>query len=134
MIQSLRSPTWQADSLPAVPPGKPKNTGVDSLFLLQHIFPTQEPNQGLLHCRQILYQKSYQGSTHVIIDLSKAIEGTPPTANPKANYRLWLILMCECRFFNRNEEDLRGRGGTEVDFSTPSAQLCCEPKIARKTI
>ena len=36
--------------------GKPKNTGVGSLPLLQWIFPTQELNQGLLHCRQILYQ------------------------------------------------------------------------------
>ena len=56
-----RSPTWQVDSLPAEPPGKPKNTGVGSLSLLQGIFPTQELNQGLLHCRQILYQLSYQG-------------------------------------------------------------------------
>ena len=29
-----------------------------SLSLLQEIFPTQESNQGLLHCRQILYQLS----------------------------------------------------------------------------
>ena len=35
---------------------KPKNTGVGCLSLLQRIFPTQELNQGLLHCRQILYQ------------------------------------------------------------------------------
>ena len=49
-----RSPTWQADSLPAEPPGKPKNTGVASLSLLQGIFPTQESNWGLLHCRWIL--------------------------------------------------------------------------------
>ena len=35
-----------------------KNTGVGSLFLLQGIFPTQELNQGLLHCRWILYQLS----------------------------------------------------------------------------
>ena len=35
---------------------KPKNTGVGSLFLLQGIFPTQLLNQGLLHCRRILYQ------------------------------------------------------------------------------
>ena len=41
---------------------KPKNTGVGSLFLHQYIFLTQELNQGLLHCRQILYQLSYQGS------------------------------------------------------------------------
>ena len=57
-----RSPILQADSLPAEPQGKPKNTGVGSLSLLQGIFPTQELNQGLLHCRQILYQLSYQGS------------------------------------------------------------------------
>ena len=39
-----------------------KNTGVDSLSLLQGIFPTQGLNPGLLHCRRILYQLSYQGS------------------------------------------------------------------------
>ena len=57
-----RSPTLQADSLPSEPPGKPKNTGVGSLSLLQGIFLTQELNLGLLHCRWILYQLSYQGS------------------------------------------------------------------------
>ena len=46
------------DSLPAEPQGKPKNTGVGSLSLLQQIFLTQELNQGLLHCRQIVYQLS----------------------------------------------------------------------------
>ena len=39
-----------------------QNIGVGSLSLLQGIFPTQELNQGLLHCRRILYQLSYQGS------------------------------------------------------------------------
>ena len=57
-----RSPALQADSLPAEPPGKPKNTGMDSLSLLQGIFPTQELNRGVLHCRWILYQLSSQGS------------------------------------------------------------------------
>ena len=42
-----RSPTLQADSLPAEPPGKPKNTGVGSLSLLQGIFPAQVSNPGL---------------------------------------------------------------------------------------
>ena len=42
----LRSPTLQAESLPAEPQGKPKNTGVGSLSLLQGIFPTQESNRG----------------------------------------------------------------------------------------
>ena len=48
--------------LTAEPQGKSKNTGVGSLSLLQWIFMTQDPNQGLLHCRQILYQLSYQGN------------------------------------------------------------------------
>ena len=42
--------------------GKPKNTGMGSLPLLQQIFLTQELNWGLLHCRGILYQLSYPGS------------------------------------------------------------------------
>ena len=35
-----------------------KNTGVGCHFLLQGIFPAQELNPGLLHCRQILYRLS----------------------------------------------------------------------------
>ena len=38
--------------MPAEPQGNPK----------KRIFHTQELNWGLLHCRQILYQVSYQGS------------------------------------------------------------------------
>ena len=57
-----RSPALQTDSLPAEPPGKPKNIGVGSLFLPQWIFLTQESNQCLLHCRQILYQLSCEDS------------------------------------------------------------------------
>ena len=56
-----RSSTLQADSLPSEPHGKPKNTGMGSLSLLQQMFPTQESNQGLLHCRWILYQLSNEG-------------------------------------------------------------------------
>ena len=39
-----------------------QNTGVGSHSLLQGIFPTQGMNPGLLHCRQILYHLSHQGS------------------------------------------------------------------------
>ena len=38
------------------------DTGVGSHFLLQGIFPTQGSNPGLLHCRQISYHPSHQGS------------------------------------------------------------------------
>ena len=55
------SPSLQVDSLPSELPEKPMNTGIDSLYLFQGIFPTQESNQGLLHWMWILYQLSYQG-------------------------------------------------------------------------
>ena len=53
-----RSPALPADSLRAEPQGKPKSTGVGSLSVLQRILLTQGLNQGLLHCRWILYQLS----------------------------------------------------------------------------
>ena len=46
-----RSPMLQADSLPT----EPKKTWVGSLSLLQHIFLTQELNQGLLQYKRILF-------------------------------------------------------------------------------
>ena len=58
-----RSPELQADSLPAEPPGKPKNTRVGSLSFLQRVFPARESNWGLLHCRWILYHLIYEGSS-----------------------------------------------------------------------
>ena len=39
-----------------------QSAGVDCHFLLQGIFPTQELNPGLPHCRQTLYHLSHQGS------------------------------------------------------------------------
>ena len=53
-----------------------QNTGVRSLSLLQGIFPIQESNHGLLHCRQILYQLSCQGSPVSPEDGQNA-EGSP---------------------------------------------------------
>ena len=58
-----RSPTLQADSLPAE-----QNTGVGSLSLLQGIFQIQELNWGLLHCRQILCQLSCQGHGQAVVN------------------------------------------------------------------
>ena len=42
-----------------------KNTGVGGLSLRQRIFLTQELNRCVLHCRWILYQLSYQGSSYI---------------------------------------------------------------------
>ena len=43
-----------------------QNTGVGSLSFLQGIFPTQESNPGLPHCRRILYQLSQKGSPRIL--------------------------------------------------------------------
>ena len=40
-----------------------KNTEVGCHSLLQGIFPTQGLNPSLLHCRQILYYLTHQGSS-----------------------------------------------------------------------
>ena len=66
------SSTLQVVSLPAEPPGKTKNTGVDSLYLLQQIFPIQESNWGLLHCRCILYQLNYKREALIKVQFSSA--------------------------------------------------------------
>ena len=39
-----------------------RNTGVGYHVLLQGVFPTQESNPGLPHCRLILYRLNHQGS------------------------------------------------------------------------
>ena len=43
-----------------------QNIRVGSLFLLQEIFPTQESNPGLLHCRWIHYQLRHKGSPRIL--------------------------------------------------------------------
>ena len=76
------SPTLQADSFWSEPTGKPmsyailrlkRKLEVGSLSLLQGNFLTQESNQGLLHCRRILYQLSYPGSPELTINVLKQI-------------------------------------------------------------
>ena len=43
-----------------------ESTGVDSLSLLQGIFPTQGSNPGLPQCMQILNQLSHKGSPRIL--------------------------------------------------------------------
>ena len=68
-----QSPKLQLDSLPAERQGKPKNTEMGSLSLLQRNFPTQESNWDLQNCKWILSQLSYQGSSEV--DQKLMLEG-----------------------------------------------------------
>ena len=54
-----------------------KNTAVGNHSLLQAIFPTQEPNLGLLHSRRILYHLSLQGSPVVTDTVTEMVVNSP---------------------------------------------------------
>ena len=77
-----------------------QNTGMGRLSLLQGIFPPQGLNQGLLHCRWILYHLSYEGSPHWLWGKFKSKpHGKPfPTHNEGYNQevkqRQALVRMC----------------------------------------
>ena len=97
-----RSPTLQVDSLPAEPQGKPKNTGVGSLSLFQGIFLIQESNWGLLLCRWILYQLSYQG-----MRMGKFIQMTiTSTTLGKNSFKKWNSP------HSQDESEMQYSGGT----------------------
>ena len=80
-----------------------QNTGVGSLSLLQGIFPTQELNPGLLHCRRILYQLSHKGSPRTLEWVAAGVQpqqdpGVPSGWRPrrkdsKAENRAWSSLI-----------------------------------------
>ena len=95
-----RSPTLQADSLLTELWGKlfiflcapffwggGKNTGMGCHSLLQEIFLTQELNPGLLHCRQMLYRLSHQGSQDGI---SFKADNTIILGWPKSLFRFFI--------------------------------------------
>ena len=66
-----RSPTLQVDSLLSEPPGKPKNTGVGSLSLLQGIFLIQRLNPCLPHWQADSLPLNHQGNPLVQLESSK---------------------------------------------------------------
>ena len=70
-----------------------QNTGVGSLSLLQWIFPTQESNQGLLHCRWILYHLTYQGSPVPCLALIHSIWKFK-LKNSSSNYDIRSLFTC----------------------------------------
>ena len=68
LVAQLCPTLW--DAMDWIPPGSSvhgdapgKKTGLDCQALLQGIFPTQESNPGLLHCRWILNHLSHQATS-----------------------------------------------------------------------
>ena len=89
LLDILKAKVFIAHSCPTLcnpmdcsPPGSSghgdspgKNTGLGCHFLIQGIFPIQGSNLVFLHCRQILYRLSHQGSSH---DPAIPLLGEPP--------------------------------------------------------
>ena len=76
-----------------------QNTRVGSHSILQEIFPTQGSNPGLLHCRKILYQLSYQGSSQKVE--GKNQKGGPKRQKPAGMYGL-AFCFCLLSFANHS--------------------------------
>ena len=79
-----------------------KNSGVGCHFLLQAIFPTQESNPDLLHCRRILYQLGYEGS-HLLLNykVKKKKERMilDPAEHPGENVEIFIRQVRELEFY-----------------------------------
>ena len=128
-----RSPALQVYSLPAEPQGKPKNTGACRLSFLEGIFPTQESSKGLLHCRQILYQLSYQGYRRNSLKLpgfqsqsscctylgSKEVKGGPQKS--RGWNQAWRIISLTAQVSLRTPSD----GWVLPAVLVPCCQECC---------
>ena len=87
-----------------------KNTGMGCHALLQQIFPTQELNPSLLHCRQILYQLNYQGSP----DLSLHTCNTAIQTYMGETERQWIwrTKWCHWKFSSVRVSKTAVKGGT----------------------
>ena len=74
-----------------------------AISLLQGILPTQRLNPGLLHCRQIPYHLSHQGSpSHLISVLSSSLPFSVPTSFPLSLSYTWTdtLVCCRCGWCN----------------------------------
>ena len=69
--------------------GKNNEVGCHSLF--QRFFPTQGSNQGLLHCRQILYRQRHQGSPRYTLLYIKQINNKDRLCNTENSTQYFLI-------------------------------------------
>ena len=98
------SPTLQADSLPIEPAGKPKNTGEGSPSLLQGIFLTQGLNPGLLHCKQILYHLSHQGSPQRSPEVNKNASAPNVTLRKSLACKQAIFSMANVDWVPKNKE------------------------------
>ena len=96
---------------------------VGSHALPQGIFPTQELNLGLLHCRQILYCLSHQGSPWSTASLPLAALLSTPQCTVR--HLLSKQQMCEINYLERATPPL--------NIGQCDQNGCCSKYIHRKT-
>ena len=105
--------------------------GVGCHFLLQAIFPFQESNPGLQHCKQILYQLSYAESPQTPKSYSKPVRketlqksGQEKRRGNKHEFPWWKIQIDSMRFgfhssdYKKLENIDQGKGVEEHKSST----------------
>ena len=85
--------------------GKPKNTGVDSLSLLQRIFWTQESNQGLLHCRHASAAAAAAKSLQSCPTLSNPMDCSPPGSSVHGTFQARVLEWVAIAFSGRHAEE-----------------------------
>ena len=71
-----------------------QSTGMDSCSLLQGIFPTQESNPGLPHCRRILHQLSHKGRPRIlewVAYLFSSRSSRPRSQNKKCKKHIYIL-------------------------------------------
>ena len=92
-----------------------KNTGVSSHFLLQGNFLTQGSNLSLLHCRQILYHLSPEGSPFIKTSCKSTTICSQATLTwkkkKKRHYKKLIVLK-------------RNQPYQHFDFQNSSLQIC----------
>ena len=90
-VKVIQSRLTLCNPMDCSPPGssvrgnlQARNTGVGSHSLLQGIFLTQRLNLGLLHCRQMLYHLSHQGSrpTNILTAVARVTCDLPARPSP----------------------------------------------------
>ena len=103
-------------------------------FLLQGIFPTQGSNPGFLHCKQMLYPLSHQGSPNKTYaksfqscpTLCDPIDGSPPGSPVPGILQARTLTGVGCHFLLQS---MKVKNGSEVAQSCPtlSNPMDCSP-------
>ena len=111
--RSVMSDSLQSHGLHGTWNSQGQITGMGTLSLLQGIFPTQESNQGFLHCRRILYKLRYLGSLNWGSVAEKRIDirgWSQPRSHPdpQDSCQVWALGFVQERIQERNNRVKEG--------------------------